>query len=465
MEPERKIEKLLRAYAKKRKADAGDAFKLHPATRRLLQGEVARRLAEDAEEESVSLWQLFQQRWAFLLSFALVIFFGAVLLLPALSKAKMKAKGAIAMSQLKEIGQAAQMAAAGNNGKLPVSLDALTNELASDKILTDPVSGKRFIYVAGGEILDELQTNSVLAYSPGDKKGRAVLLADGRVEKLNVAQFEALNQQGLIQHATPMEVATRRLEVAANNQPTETRPAAVAAPVFAAGNILATNGIDGFAVGGAMARADSGSAATSQPTTWLAAAEKSVAFKTDGALAGQPGLNNNSQRYRQMPAVSAKSPPVLDSFEVQQSGSNLAVVDRDGSVYNGSIQPQTGTDQSVVPAAAPPTLAKAKDSSLNKNESQAAQNNYFFRVAGQNRTSKQNVVFSGNLIPLTNVAANVQQGSQGNNANAVGGSQSQTAAAAPQSQSQSLFSNSRIAGTVTVDATNQIEINAVPVAP
>ena len=28
MEPERKIEKLLRAYAKKRKADAGDAFTL-----------------------------------------------------------------------------------------------------------------------------------------------------------------------------------------------------------------------------------------------------------------------------------------------------------------------------------------------------------------------------------------------------------------------------------------------------
>ena len=42
MEPERKIEKLLRAYAKKRRAQAGDPLKLHPATRRLLQDEIAR---------------------------------------------------------------------------------------------------------------------------------------------------------------------------------------------------------------------------------------------------------------------------------------------------------------------------------------------------------------------------------------------------------------------------------------
>ena len=42
MEPERNIEKLLRAFAKKRRADAGDPLKLHPALRRQLQAEVAR---------------------------------------------------------------------------------------------------------------------------------------------------------------------------------------------------------------------------------------------------------------------------------------------------------------------------------------------------------------------------------------------------------------------------------------
>src|SRR5579863_6794140 len=41
-EPERDIEKTLRAYAKKRQEQAGAPAEMHPATRKLLQGEVAR---------------------------------------------------------------------------------------------------------------------------------------------------------------------------------------------------------------------------------------------------------------------------------------------------------------------------------------------------------------------------------------------------------------------------------------
>ena len=124
MEPERKIEKLLRAYAKKRRADAGDPLTLHPATRRLLLGEVARRKPkpENEEETSVSLWEFFRQRWALLAGFALVIFFGAALFLPTLSGAKKKAQSVTAMNNLTQIGVAAQMAAGENAGRLPASL-------------------------------------------------------------------------------------------------------------------------------------------------------------------------------------------------------------------------------------------------------------------------------------------------------------------------------------------------------
>src|SRR6186997_205375 len=42
-EPEnQKMDELLKAYAKQRKAEAGDPLALHPATRKLLQDEVAR---------------------------------------------------------------------------------------------------------------------------------------------------------------------------------------------------------------------------------------------------------------------------------------------------------------------------------------------------------------------------------------------------------------------------------------
>src|SRR5688572_23526371 len=41
-EPEKKIEELLHAYSRKRREDAGAPLEVHPATRRMLQGEVAR---------------------------------------------------------------------------------------------------------------------------------------------------------------------------------------------------------------------------------------------------------------------------------------------------------------------------------------------------------------------------------------------------------------------------------------
>src|SRR5689334_3745508 len=45
-EPERPIEKELRTYAEKRREQAGAPLELHPATRRLLQGEVVRRFGQ-----------------------------------------------------------------------------------------------------------------------------------------------------------------------------------------------------------------------------------------------------------------------------------------------------------------------------------------------------------------------------------------------------------------------------------
>jgi hypothetical protein len=60
-EPERKIEELLRAYAQKRREEAGDRFELHPATRRLLQGEVTRTFPQ--KEETASWLLLLRGMW------------------------------------------------------------------------------------------------------------------------------------------------------------------------------------------------------------------------------------------------------------------------------------------------------------------------------------------------------------------------------------------------------------------
>jgi hypothetical protein len=382
MEPERKIEKLLRAYAKKRKADAGDAFTLHPATRRRLQAEVDRQFAEPPEEESVSLWQLFRQQWAVLAVFALVIFFGASLFLPALSKAKMKSQNISVMNNLKPTGAAAQIAAVDNRVRLPATLDELTN--------SHPIS------------------------------------------------------------AAPAEVASTRREIAEKSDTLAfDQPAPAAAP-------MALNGINSFGGGGGgggntfATKSRDRLVATAAPA---AAPAKQLFKDAERPKSEALGVNSNSQRFRNAVANTA---PVLVSFELQQNGNNLAVVDADGSVYQGLLQANGPVLQSQLPAVMPPGVAQNEVLDVAKNQG-AAGNNFYFRVAGQNRTSRQNVVFTGNLLPLAGGTVNSQAAAQMNNSAAVG--------EISQTQNAGLLSNSRIAGTATVDTTNQIEINAMPTTP
>src|SRR2546425_8850350 len=88
MEPERPIEKVLRASASKRREEAGAPFELHPATRRLLQGEVARRFGQASRpprsfpEFLAGLWP--KAVWGFAVLGMVGIM--AAILVPALNK-------------------------------------------------------------------------------------------------------------------------------------------------------------------------------------------------------------------------------------------------------------------------------------------------------------------------------------------------------------------------------------------
>ena len=377
MEPERKIEKLLRAYAKKRRAQAGDPLELHPATRRLLQGEIARHTPKpDDEDASMTLWELFRQQWAFLLSFVLIIFFGATLFFPALSTAKHKAQKASAMNNLKQIGLAAQTAAEENNGRLPASLDALTNQLGSDKILTDRESGKRFIYAAGGEKLDGLPSNSVLAYSPSDKKGRAVLFADGRVEVVNGARFAELTNREVQELAFAKDSARRQPAKIPEEIPAASGIAAATPPI--SGQLKAEENRKELKPG------DLAIAVTNAVELAANAPAASHGFLQAAASGLQNAFKNT--------VAPAQAVPVLVNFQVQQNGNAVRVVDADGSVYDGSLLPKSAIAQNepapaatpAPPVAAPAQVARAK-TIASRDESQTAQN-YFFRVTGTNQT-------------------------------------------------------------------------------
>ena len=434
MEPERKIEKWLRAYARKRRAGAGDPLKLHPATRRLLQNEILRRAEKpETEGSSLSLWHFFRQQWAFFLGFTLMIFLGATLLLPTVRTAKREAQSISTMNNLRQIGAAAQIAADENNGRLPPSLDVLTNELLSQHMLTDPASGKPFVYVAAGKNLNDMQSNNVLVYSPMAKDGSAVLFADGRVEYANRKRFAELIGQTEFQLALADKTASEQ---------------AIKKISYTSASLAVTPSAQPPATDGV--RRQLGVPA-------------SQSFVQSGVTSSQQNLYRNE-------AASAQSVPVLQSFQVLQNGDTLSVVDRDGSVYRGTMQFATGTEQNepapaeVMSKAAAPQQRQEKAAELTGNQQQIVQN-YLFRVTGINQTLKQNVIFNGSLKILPGAASNAPQTFGGIGAVGAGGAMENNNSRAATNQQQWLLSNSRIVGTAVINETNRIAINAAPVTP
>jgi|GEM_PF-830464 len=533
MEPERKIEKLLRAYAQKRRAEAGDPLKLHPANRGILQNEAARhaptRAAPKQEPGEGSLFLLlfavFRRRLVFALCVVAIAFLGASMFLPALSSAKRKAQNLRAMSNLKQIGMATREFAEDNKDMLPASLNEVTNILGSERVLFDPATGQPFVYAGGGKKLDELQSNIVLAYSLADEKSHAVLFADGRVETVTGVRFAELTNQKSLEFAladkstrervaeTPSVTApaasaipalpppspektkmvlakdqfntgsfganARRLGEPASRRPElaeaeAKKPAPVAAPAPISGSAGSASGVsqmtsaNGLISGKLPAIENSDALAQNRPFDrpasqtnsghlFLAASQN---FVQAGVYSLQSLFKNNS--------VSAQATPVLQSFQVQQNGGAISVVDRDGSVYHGSLQLTNAaagnepapTESAAAPAAPPQSQPKAAQ--LAGNQQQAVQN-YFFRVAGMNRTLQQNVVFTGNFLANNGATTTAQTSNSfgGVGGGGAGGNQFQQAAA--NTMQQSPLSNSRIVGTAVIASTNQIEINAVPV--
>ena len=140
---------------------------------------------------------------------AILAVLGAMLL-PALAGAKRRAQRISSVNSLHQIGLAALTFAGDNGDRLPLSFDEMKNELGTDKVLYDTETGQRFTYLGGGMSLDALKPDSVLAYSPIFNGHCEVLFADGSVQQMTAEGFAQLSQRGLVQPATPQEIAAQQ---------------------------------------------------------------------------------------------------------------------------------------------------------------------------------------------------------------------------------------------------------------
>jgi len=114
----------------------------------------------------------------------------AAMMLPALSKAKSKAQRINAINNLKQVGLAARIWSGDNGDRMPASFEDMRNELGTDKVTIDPNTGQRFVWVGTGK--DASDPSAILAYSPNDMNGRAVLLADGSVQQVSGEKFNEM---------------------------------------------------------------------------------------------------------------------------------------------------------------------------------------------------------------------------------------------------------------------------------
>src|SRR2546429_3511638 len=244
-EPNRNVEDQLKTWAQKRREEAEAPFELHPATRKMLQDEVARTfpkksdVAADVGRQAtlgepnhpppyvggyaVGWLKMFWSRFALAGSICalLLILFG--LSIPTLFKDKAKTQRVSAFNHLKQIGLAARLYANDHDGRLPANFQQMRDELGgaiADKLVKDPESGKEFVYLGAGRI--EGGRDSILAYSPVAHGRRPVLLGDGYVEEMNPTQFnEAL--QRTLNGETTLALATRTANspALAHSQPLE----------------------------------------------------------------------------------------------------------------------------------------------------------------------------------------------------------------------------------------------------
>ena len=494
-EPERLIEKLLRAAAKKRRDDAGAPLELHPATRRLLQGEVARKYAKPGRE-SRSFAQMLAQLWprfaggaAIFALLALAVY----VLLPSpgtndretlLARNKRTPRAELAKQPVPSTAVAV--------GTTPAPLAPAPGAAPQVVAFADQPSpaltmpARQLTTEREALTSDRLGVPLELAAREGPAAAAAPQLAGRKEAALTKAEASG---------GRPVEAPAgavsggleRRYGLISGSVPPASMPPAPAAPA----PVAAPPAAAAFAAAGESAKLSNNSSALagfafkSAPEVASANRIKQASAATDGLLrypaearyGAKPGTTTQwfarvapeSKTKATLADKAAPAHPVLASFQVEQAGRTLRIVDEDGSVYSGSVRlaaparrQRAAKAEGAAATRAPQTPGAVLEErpAASFDSDQPTQRSYFFRVTGTNRSLNKKVVFTGNLTAATNLVLFQAATNYLTLGSGAGGSRESV----PQPSVLPLF-QSRISGKVVIGNGKALEINAIPTTP
>ena len=487
-EPERDIEKTLRAYAKKRREDPGAPAEMHPATRRLLQGEVARLQGGKAPGKPNFWAQLFGGSWpriAINVSiFVVLAATAAVLMLPSLSRSKMQSKQALAEYRLRDIEDVhGNRRLALNSPSAPVDMPPQQNasESANEHRAAAKQSQNVYRLVVPAQETEAKKNIASLEVTPltAQSSPPASSVEKDSLDR-NVPAKPPLSEY--VQTTPAVNNSAESLAAVADQsegrlgmKQDQTKslnkyPPAIAPPVAVAAPASPPTDVAGVFDGG---------------FTNHIAAPATVALNAGSAVSAgefanaamdqlQVGTNSFAQQFarakqqEKMPQrLRSINQVVLRSFRVEQTGNQIRIIDSDGSVYTGGLTLAEGDKRkiegrgevmTVAPGAAGVVsgLQTRATNSVSLGQQVQPLQYFYFRVSGTNLSLRQPVLFNGNFVPAVSPTLSGKSfGGAGG-----GGNNSFGPVAGPAVWP---LLDTPLQGRVVVGGSNQIEIKALPV--
>ncbi|MHC1766243.1 MAG: hypothetical protein AB9869_18410 [Verrucomicrobiia bacterium] len=392
-----KMDKPLREYAQKRREEAGPPMKMPPGTHAALHAQIERMLREGASEPEApgEAWSPLATLWRRVLiggaGVALVLIAGGVWL-------KIQDAEDIRMASVREqsLDLFAESARPGAPAVQETAAGGFGGGGAIDGlgVVQDEILARRGRSDAPGERsfgVRQIATVDLAATAPSEAGPLAVAEMYSNAPRWQIQLPEPAVADAKVAVAAGVSTRAHQVTPPASAQP---EPSQLAdAPVLA----LRTSRTETRLQFGAASAGDVpsetslvrqfGRPAQPEPAARpLALATPQPSAKAPESIAPGRVVSANNLHFQQVePATryrrNLNSPPVpnvLPTFEVQQIGTNVRIVDWDESVYEGSIE-------------AAPTVAQVAPV-----PEQAVQS-FNFQATGTNRTLRQRVVFTGNF--------------------------------------------------------------------